>query len=120
VPEAWAALAIGGYAGFGKLMALPFRTPPEIGARGGVGFASGGGGSSAIATLVGPVVTVPVPGPAGNGADVLLFSVPNTVVTPRRTGGTSLAFADTSLGTNSVRSTLAMSSFRTSTFCSTF
>src|SRR5215510_942944 len=48
VPEACAALAIGGYAGFGKLIALPFRTPPEMGARGGVGVDAGGGGSSAI------------------------------------------------------------------------
>src|SRR5215813_10649067 len=48
VPAACAALAIGGYAGFGKLMALPLRTPPEMGARGGVGVEAGGGGSSAI------------------------------------------------------------------------
>src|SRR6185436_17037462 len=33
-PDAWAALAIGGYAGWGRLMALPLSTPPEIGARG--------------------------------------------------------------------------------------
>src|SRR6185503_118505 len=29
VPEALAALATGGYCGFGKLIALPFNTPPE-------------------------------------------------------------------------------------------
>src|SRR4030095_2207880 len=30
VPEAFAVLAIGGYAGLGKLIAFPFNTPPEI------------------------------------------------------------------------------------------
>ena len=33
---------MGGYAGFGKLMALPFKTPPEIGREGdGVGVGVG-------------------------------------------------------------------------------
>src|SRR5687767_16012479 len=61
VPEAWAALAIGGYEGFGKLIALPFRTPPEIGARG-FGFSSGGGGGSSAIFTGAWVTTVPVPG----------------------------------------------------------
>src|SRR6267143_5763631 len=46
VPEACACLAMGGYAGFGRLIAFPLSTPPEIGALGGVGFGSGGGGGS--------------------------------------------------------------------------
>src|SRR5207247_8425184 len=57
VPEACACLAMGGYGGFGRLIALPFSTPPEIGALGGVG--AGGGGGSSIFTFVG-VTTVPV------------------------------------------------------------
>ena len=68
VPEACACLAIGGYAGFGRLIAFPFKTPPEIGALGGVGLAGGGGGS-AMSTLVGAeTIPVPVPGPAAIGA----------------------------------------------------
>src|SRR5882724_9539020 len=109
VPEACACLAIAGYGGLGRLIALPLSTPPEIGARGGAG--GGGGGSSAICTWVGPAtIPVPVPGPA-IGAAALDDSVPMTVVTPRLTGGISLAFADTSLGTSSVRLTSAISSF---------
>src|SRR5882672_3117776 len=50
VPEAWACLAIGGYAGLGRLIAFPLSTPPEIGALGG-GGGGGGGGSSPIFTL---------------------------------------------------------------------
>src|SRR5687767_13493704 len=115
VPEAWAALAIAGYAGLGKLMALPLRTPPETGARG-VGFGSGGGGSSAMATFAGPVTTVPAPGPDGSAAVESELEVPTTVMRPERTGGTSLAFAETSFGTSSVRVTSAISSLRTSTF----
>ena len=69
-------------------------------------------------TLVGPAtMPVPVPGPA-MGAAAFDDSEPTTVVTPRLTGGISLAFADTSLGTSSVRVTSAISSFLTSTFCS--
>src|SRR6185295_13857015 len=120
VPEACAARAIGGYAGLGKLIALPLRTPPEMGARGGVGLTSGGGGSSAIVTLVGAVVTVPLPGPAGIGAAALESLLPSTVVTPRLTGGTSLAFAEISFGGTRLSATSAISSLRTSTFCSTF
>ena len=64
VPDACAVRAIAGYAGLGRLVAFPFSTPPEIGARGGVGFGGGGGGSSAIFTCVGPAtIPVPVPGP---------------------------------------------------------
>src|SRR5262249_27475526 len=65
VPEACACFAIAGYGGFGKLMAFPFSTPPEIGARGGAG--GGGGGASETSTLVG-ATTVPVPDPAAIGA----------------------------------------------------
>src|SRR5256885_10722571 len=93
VPAACAALAIGGYAGLGRLIALPLSTPPEIGARGGVGFASGGGGSSPMSTLAGVGTTLPPPGPAGIGAAAFESLEPTTVVTTRRTGGTSLAFA---------------------------
>src|SRR5687767_1351700 len=65
VPPACAWRAIGGYGGLGKLMALPFSTPPEIGALGGVGLGGGGGGGSSIFTFVGPATRpVPVPGPA--------------------------------------------------------
>ena len=121
VPDAWACRAIGGYAGFGRLIALPLSTPPEIGALGGVGLGGGGGGSSAMFTLVGPATRpVPVPGPEAIGAAALESLVPTTVVTPRLTGGMLLALADTSLGTSSVRETSAISSFRTSTFCSCF
>src|SRR6185369_5267896 len=110
-----------GYAGLGKLMALPLRTPPEIGARGGVGFgASGGGGSSAILTLGGAPTTLPEPGPAGIGAEALESLLPTTVVTPRLTGGTSLALAEISFGGSRLSATSATSSLRTSTFCSTF
>src|SRR4029453_3176529 len=98
-------------------MALPFSTTPEIGARG--ALTSGGGGSSAILTFVGAATTVPTPGPAGIGAAAFESLVPTTVVTPLRTGGTSLALADTSFGTSSVRVTSAISSLRTSTFWST-
>src|SRR5687768_2908642 len=99
VPEAWAALAIGGYDGFGKLIALPFRTPPEIGARG-FGFSSGGGGGSSAIFTGAWVTTVPVPGPEGMATAAFESEDPKTVVTPRRTGGTSLALAETSFGTN--------------------
>src|SRR5689334_5073262 len=112
VPAACAAFAIAGYAGLGKLMALPFSTPPEIGARGGAGVAAGGGGgSSAMLTFAGAVVTVPLPGPAGIGAAAFESDVPSTVVTPRRTGGTSLALAEISFGGSRLSSTLATSSF---------
>src|ERR1044072_7527319 len=94
VPAACAALAIAGYAGLGKLMALPFSTPPEIGARGGVGVeAGGGGGSPPMSIFAGAVTTVPAPGPAGMGAAAFESELPSTVVTPRRTDGTSLALA---------------------------
>jgi hypothetical protein len=36
-------------AGFGRYVALPLSTPPEIGALGGVGFVGGGGGGSLAA-----------------------------------------------------------------------
>src|SRR5687768_14890738 len=100
-------------------MALPFSTPPEMGARGGVGLGGGGGGGSpAILTLVGPATTpVPVPGPAATGAAAFESDWPSTVVTPRLTGWLLLAFADTSFGTSSVRDTSAINSLRTSTFC---
>src|SRR5882762_7717588 len=97
---------MGGYTGCGRLIAFPLSTPPEIGALGGVGFGSGGGGgSSAMFTLVGPVSPVPAPAPDGIGATALDDSVPMTVVTPRLTGGISLAFADTSLGATRVSET---------------
>src|SRR5262249_40271424 len=108
-----------GYAGFGKLIAWPFRTPPEIGARGGVGVAAGGG-SSAIWTLAVVVVTAPEPGPAGMGACALELEPPRTVVTLLLTGGTSLALAEISFGGNLLSATSATNSLRTSTFCSTF
>src|SRR6185295_9146766 len=123
VPAAWACRAIGGYAGLGRLIALPLSTPPEIGALGGVGvaFGGGGGGSSAMFTLVGPATSpVPVPGPDAMGAAALESLDPTTVVTPRLTGGMLLALAETSFGTSSVLSTLAINSLRTSTFCSCF
>src|SRR6185295_13819317 len=120
VPAACAALAIGGYAGLGKLMALPFRTPPEMGARGGVGLGASGGGGSATSTLAGAATTLPAPGPAGIGACALESLLPITVVTPRLTGGTSLALAEISFGGSRLSSTLATNSLRTSTFCSTF
>jgi hypothetical protein len=61
VPEACVALAIGGYAGFGRLMALPLSTPPEMGALGpdeAVGFGGGGGGGSSTATVEGEGVSI--------------------------------------------------------------
>src|ERR1044071_4657364 len=54
MPEARALLAAGGYAGFGKLTALPLSTPPETGVNIGFGTrtaAAGGGGSSATLTV---------------------------------------------------------------------
>src|SRR5688572_5040533 len=102
-------------------MALPLSTPPEIGAVRGVGLgAAGGGGSSAILIFAGADTTVPAPGPAGIGALALESLLPITVVTPRRTGGTSLALAEISLGGRRLSSTLATSSLRISTFCSAF
>ena len=120
VPEACACLAIGGYAGFGRLIAFPLSTPPEIGALGGVGL-----------LVVAAVRPQCQPWWAGHksssgsrtaaiGAAAFESLVPTTVVTPRLTGGMSLAFAEISLGTSSVRETSAISSLRTSTFCSTF
>src|SRR5438270_3455581 len=55
-PPARTARAAGGYGGLGKLVALPFKTPPEtvFGAGGGDGLAFGGGGVSS------PVVSLPV------------------------------------------------------------
>jgi hypothetical protein len=50
------------------------------------------------------------------GAAAFESLLPTTVVTPRRTGGTSLAFAEISFGGNLLSSTLATSSLRTSTF----
>src|SRR5205814_10102619 len=121
VPEACACLAIGGYTGCGRLIAFPLSTPPEMGALGGVGFGSGGGGgSSAMLTFVGPTGPTPVPGPAATGAAAFDDSLPITVVTPHLTGGISLAFADTSLGTTRDSETSAINALRTSTFCSCF
>ena len=60
----------------GKLSAFPFKTPPEIGARGGVGFASGGGGSSGIVTFAGAATTFPAPGPDGIAFAAVTFSDP--------------------------------------------
>src|SRR6185503_21143700 len=118
VPDACAVRAIAGYAGLGRLIAFPLSTPPEIGARGGVGFGSGGGGASPMSTWVGPVGAVPkpVPGPAATGAAAFDDSLPRTVVTPRRTGGMSLALAETSFGATRVSVTSAINSLRTSTF----
>jgi len=44
VPDAFAALAIAGYTGWGLLIALPLSTPPEIGALG-VDLRGGAGGT---------------------------------------------------------------------------
>src|SRR5207244_7429045 len=86
------------------------------------GAGGGGGGGSSERTFVGPTgpVPVPVPGPAATGAAAFDDSVPTIVWTPRLTGGISLAFADTSLGTSSVLVTSAINSLRTSTFCFSF
>src|SRR6185503_7545451 len=43
-PPARTAFAAGGYGGFGRLIALPFRTPPEICF--GTSFFTGGGGGA--------------------------------------------------------------------------
>lgn len=65
---------MGGYAGFGKLIALPFNTPPEIGARCGVGEGFAGGGSEvSIGDLAG-VGTLRGVGDGFAGDDPLLFS----------------------------------------------
>ena len=55
VPEACACLAIAGYGGLGKLIAFPFSTPPEIGARGAGGFlsTSGVGSGGDLVVVVG-------------------------------------------------------------------
>src|SRR5258708_6678997 len=72
-PEAWALRAIAGYCGVTRRMALPFKTPPEIGACGvGFGVGGGGGGASVVSTLTGwpvPMPPVPpVPGAIGTAA----------------------------------------------------
>ena len=87
-------LAIGGYAGLGKLIALPLSTPPEIGARG-VGLPQVAAVSCNF-HFGGPAYDSARTGSDGIGAAAFESAVPITVVTPRRTGGTSLALAETS------------------------
>ena len=115
-PEACALRAMAGYGGVTRWTALPFITPPEIGACG-VGLAAGGGGSSLTSTFVGAEMMLPVV-PGAIGATAFVLAVPTMVTTPLRTGGTSLALAETVLGTRSARLTSAINSLRTSTFFS--
>lgn len=66
VPAALAARASAGYSGFGRLMALPLSTPPEIGARlADWGFAGSTLFSSALS--VAPSIPMRVSGFAGLG-----------------------------------------------------
>src|SRR5262252_890495 len=100
-------------------MALPFNTPPEIGACGvGLGVGAGGGGASSIFTVAGALSTMPVPAPGADGAAALEFAHVGqiTVCTLFLTGGMSLALVPKSFGTRSARDTSAIACWRTSTF----
>ena len=92
-------------------LALPFKTPPEMGACGvGFGVAAGGGGASSIFTAAGSLETKPVPAPGAAGAAAFEFPQVGqiTVCTLFRTGGISLALVPKSFGTKSARDTSAI------------
>src|SRR5690348_13984373 len=58
-PLARTARAAAGYVGFGRLIALPFRTPPEM-VFGGAFLIGAGGGSPPPVSLSPPLPTLPV------------------------------------------------------------
>src|SRR5213080_1371592 len=100
-------------------MALPFKTPCEIGAFGlGGGVGAGGGGASSSTRTTGPVpaATVPVPVTTAGPLDAAtsVFVRPSTAP-PGGTGGTLLATAETFSGTFVGSSVLATNSVRVAT-----
>src|SRR5580765_6048289 len=61
-PPALTALAAAGYAGFGRLVALPLSTPPEtVFGTGGFAFGGGGGSSPPVGSVPPLVERPPVP-----------------------------------------------------------